>query len=160
MPFEPMTALAWVMAISAGLMSGTYLAFSVVIMKSLATLEPAQGIEAMNAINRVILKTAFMPLFFVSTIIALLMVVTGLWFWGEPGGMRAIAGGLIYFFGMFVSTAAMNVPMNNALAKVSGSSEEAVRTWKDYLVRWTRWNTSRTIASAATLIISIDLLTL
>src|SRR6056297_119726 len=140
MSLEPFTGLAWILAICAGLMAGTYLAFSVVIMKSLATLEPGKGIEAMNAINNVILRTAFMPLFFGSTVIATLMVITGIWFWGEPGANRAFTGGLIYIFGMFVTTAAANVPLNNELANVQGDGEDAVRTWTNYLNRWTRWN--------------------
>lgn len=152
-------SLAWIMAICSALMSGIYLAFSVVIMKSLATLGPSKGIEAMNAINRVILHTAFMPLFFGSSVIALLMLLTGCYFWGEIGAGACVAAGLIYLLGMFASTAVGNVPLNNALAKVSGDSEEAVRTWNRYLARWTRWNTSRTIWSVATLVICLDLLT-
>jgi len=93
MASEPFTALAWIMAICTALLSGTYLAFSVIVLPSLATLRPSEGIEAMNAINRVILKTAFMPLFFGSTVLALLMVLTGLWYWSEPGaGASFVAG--------------------------------------------------------------------
>ncbi|MEM7364429.1 MAG: anthrone oxygenase family protein, partial [Pseudomonadota bacterium] len=134
--------------------------FSVVIMKSLATLDPDKGIDAMNAINKVILRTAFMPLFFVSSAMALLMVITGIWFWGDPAAARAVTGGLIYIFGMFVITAAANVPLNNALAQVSSHSQEAIGIWDRYLVRWTRWNTTRAMASVITLVICIDLLTL
>ena len=59
---------------------------------------------------------------------------------------------------MFVITASVNVPLNNALARVSGDGDEAAQTWAHYLKRWTRWNTLRTIASLATLVICIDLL--
>ena len=158
MAWAQFETLAWPMAICAGLMAGIYLVFSVVIMKSLATLTPDKGIEAMNAINQVILKTAFMSLFFGSTVIALLMVLTAAWFWGVPGASAALAAGLIYLVGMFASTAIGNVPLNNALATVSGNGEEAVRVWNRYLTHWTRWNTSRTICSAATMVICLDLL--
>lgn len=153
-----LTALAWTMALCAGLMAGTYAAFSSFIMRSLATLDTARAIAAMNAINAVILKSTFMPLFFGSTLVALLMVIVGLWKWGEPGAGSAIAGGVTYVVGMFVVTAAVNVPLNNALAKVSGGGEEAAWTWADYLERWTRWNTLRTIASLVTLVICIEAL--
>lgn len=152
------TALTWIMALCAGLMAGTYLAFSGFIMRSLAALDTARAIAAMNAINATILKSSFMPLFFGSTIIALLMVVAGLWQWGEPGADRAAAGGVTYVVGMFIVTAAANVPLNRALAGVSGNGEEAARTWALYLKRWTRWNTLRTMASLATLIVCIELL--
>ena len=158
MTFDQFQVLAWLMAVGAGLMAGVYLAFSVVIMKSLATLNSSRGIDAMNAINKVILETAFMPLFFGSSVIALMMIGLGLWFQSEPGAGAMLAAGLVYFFGMFVSTAAFNVPLNNELAKVNGDGEEAQRIWQQYLTRWTRWNTSRTVWSFATLVICLDLL--
>ena len=157
---EYLTVLTWIMTLSSALMAGTYLAFSMVIMRSLATLGTAKGVEAMNAINRTILKTAFMPLFFGSTIISALMVIAGLWHWGEPGANRAIGGGLVYFIGMFVVTAAGNVPLNNRLDEVEGDGTEAHNMWTLYLSRWTRWNTVRTMACTLTVIICIDLLTM
>ena len=66
-----LTTLAWIMALCAGLMAGIYAAFSGFIMRSIATIGTASAITAMNAINTVILKSAFMPLFFGSTIVAI-----------------------------------------------------------------------------------------
>lgn len=153
-----LASLAWIMALCAGLMAGTYAAFSVFIMRSFSTLDTASAIAAMKAINTVILKSSFMPLFFGSTFIALLMTVAGLWQLGEPGADKVLAGGVTYVVGMFIVTAAGNVPLNNALARVSGDGEAAARTWAHYLKRWTRWNTLRTIASLATMIICIEAL--
>lgn len=153
-----LTLLAWIMALCAGLMAGIYAAFSVFIMRSFATLDTADAIAAMNAINVVILKSLFLPLFFGSTVIAALMVIAGVWQWGEPGAGKAFAAGAIYMTGMFLVTVFGNIPLNNALARVSGSGEEAAQTWARYLTRWTRWNTLRTIASLATLVICIDML--
>lgn len=151
-------SLAWIMALCAGLMAGTYAAFSSFIMRSLATLDTERAIAAMNAINTVILKSSFMPLFIGSTVIALLMVIAGLWQWGEPGADKVFAGGVTYVAGMFIVTAVGNVPLNNSLARVSGGDEAAAQTWAHYLKRWTRWNTLRTIASLATLVICIEVL--
>ncbi len=153
-----LASLAWAMALCAGLMAGIYAAFSAFIMRSFATLDTADAIAAMNAINTVILRSSFMPLFVGSTLIALLLILVGLWQWGEPGANEAFSGGLIYLFGMFIVTAAGNVRLNNALAKVAGDDEEAVQVWLDYRKRWTRWNTLRTVASLSTLIICIDIL--
>ncbi len=151
-------SLAWIMALCAALVAGIYAAFSGFIMRSLATLDTASAIAAMNAINTVILKSSFMPLFFGSTIVALLMVLVGLWQWGEPGAHMAFVGGGIYVVGMFIVTAAGNVPLNNALAKAGGDGEEAARIWAHYLERWTRWNTRRTFASLATLVACIEVI--
>ena len=153
-----LNSLAWIMALCAGLMAGIYAAFSCFIMRSFATLETALAIAAMNAINTVILKSSFMLLFFGSTLTALLMVIVGLWRWGEPGADSVLTAGVIYVVGMFIITAAVNVPLNNTLARVSGDGEEAARTWARYLKRWTLWNTQRTIASLATLFICIKML--
>ena len=112
----------------------------------------------MNAINKAILKTAFMPLFFGSSLLALVMIASGLWFLSEPGAGKMLTAGLIYFCGMFVTTAAVNVPLNNKLAKVSGEGEEAQSTWQVYLNRWKRWNTSRAFWSFFALLICLDLL--
>ena len=65
------TSLAWIMALCSGLMAGTYFAFSGFLMRSLASLGTAQAVAAMNTINSIILKSAFMPLFFGSTVIDL-----------------------------------------------------------------------------------------
>jgi uncharacterized membrane protein len=146
------------MALCAGLMAGTYFAFSGFIMRSFSTMDTMGAIAAMNAINVTIQKSLFMALFFGSTIIGLLMVVFGFWQWGNPGADRSLAAGVIYVVGMFAVTVAANVPLNNALARVSSGGEEAARTWGHYLNRWTRWNTLRTIASVATLVICIELL--
>ena len=50
---------------------GIYFTFSVFVMSSLNQIAANQAIEAMNSINRVILKSGFMPLFFGSCIVAL-----------------------------------------------------------------------------------------
>lgn len=151
-------ALLWAMALCSGLMAGTYLAFSGFIMRSLASLDTAGAVAAMNAINRVILTSSFMPLFFASTIVAAVLAGTGLWYWGEPRALWMIAAGALYVVGMFGVTGVVNVPLNNELAGVSGDGESARQVWLRYLTRWTRWNTVRSGASLITLGICIALL--
>lgn len=151
---------AWVMAMASGIMAGVYLTFSVVIMRSLSRLDPAEGIAAMNTINREIVKTAFMPLFFGSTILAVLMIGAGIWLWGNEGATGIVASGFIYFIGMFMVTALGNVPLNNKLDRVEGAGLEAVQVWTEYLSHWTRWNTVRSVACATAMVICIDQLSI
>ena len=146
----------WLMALSSALMAGTYLAFSMVIMRALARLPEPAGMAAMNQINETILKTAFMPLFFGSTALALGMITAGLLHLGDDQAMRYIAAGSVYVVGMFVVTAAANVPLNNALASADGS-DRAEEVWQRYLVQWTRWNSLRTIACLVTLSVCLTL---
>jgi uncharacterized membrane protein len=140
-----MTAMLWFCALGCGLLAGLYFAFSVFIMSALDRLGPAAGAAAMNAINSVILRSLFMPVFLLSSLASLVLAAIGVLRWGEPGAGLLIAGGLCYFVGMFVVTMAFNVPLNNLLQSSQAGNVEA--HWKRYVVSWTRWNHVRTLAS-------------
>ncbi|MBX7539579.1 DUF1772 domain-containing protein [Qipengyuania sphaerica] len=140
------TVLIWFALISAGIMAGIYFTFSVFAMRSFAELGEAAGARAMQVLNRVIVRTAFLPLFFGSTIACAALVVLGLM--GHAGPL-VIAGSAAYVLGMFVVTVAGNVPLNNRLDAVDAASEEGKAMWLEYLVRWTRFNHVRTLSSAA-----------
>jgi len=142
------TGLLWATALSTGIMAGIYFAFSTFVMQSLAALPRSQGIAAMNSINDVILSSAFMPLFFGTTLASVVLGIWGGVRWGDPGSWAMLAGAIVYVIGMFVFTAAFNVPLNEALAKVDPHGAEAAPTWSHYLTRWTAWNHARTAASA------------
>jgi len=140
------TALIWFCALGCALIGGLYFAFSAFIMRALGGIDRAAGIAAMNAINTVILRSAFMPLFLGTTLASAALVVYGFVQAGSPRGPLLIAGVLLYVIGMFVVTMAFNVPLNNAL--LAGGERDAA-TWQRYVVSWTRWNHLRTVASLA-----------
>jgi uncharacterized membrane protein len=51
-----------------------------------------------------------------------------------------------------------NVPLNHRLAGLAATDPEAASLWHDYLQRWTRLNTVRTVtAGAAALMYSLAL---
>lgn len=141
------TILLWTAALGSGLMAGVYFAFSVFVMKAFAELETTQAIAAMNAINKVILRSLFMPLFFGSTIISVLLIVVAFSHWSDVGAAAALIAGLVYFSGMFMCTVIFNVPLNNRLAEINGDSADAGLVWSHYLKTWTRWNHLRTVSS-------------
>lgn len=60
-----------------------------------------------------------------------------------------IARGLIYFGWVFLCTAFLNVPLNNAVAAVNPASGDAATVWERYLKDWTLWNHVRTTSSTA-----------
>jgi hypothetical protein len=62
------------------------------------------GVTAMNAINRVILRSAFMPLFVGTTLASGALAVIGVMHLGAPGALHLIAGGLLHVAGMFLVT--------------------------------------------------------
>lgn len=142
------SGLLWFSAVGCGLMAGVYFAFSTFVMTALGRLDQAAGIAAMNAINVDIVRSLFMPLFLGTTAAGAALVVMGALRLSEPGAVSMIAGGGLYVFGMFVVTAAFNVPLNDALAAVQPSSPEASVVWAAYLKDWVLWNHVRTVASA------------
>lgn len=142
------TALLWFCAIGCGLIAGLYFAFSTFIMAALARIPDVAGIAAMQAINSVILRSLFMPLFYGTTLASLAIAVAALLRWDAQGSPAMLAGGSVYVAGMFICTVALNVPLNNALAGIDGGSAESARVWAGYLKNWTYWNHIRTLASA------------
>ena len=144
------TVLLWLAALGSGLMAGVYFAFSAFIMRAFGTIDGGHAVAAMNAINTTILQSSFMPLFFGSTIVSMLLAVAALVYWGEPGAAMALAAGGLYLLGMFVCTAAFNVPLNNSLAAISENDGDAQKVWSHYLKTWTSWNHLRTVCSLVT----------
>ncbi|WGY73596.1 DUF1772 domain-containing protein [Burkholderia cepacia] len=143
------SALLWGSAIGCGLMAGVYFAFSTFVMTSLGRIAPQAGAAAMNAINVDIVRSPFMPLFLGTTLMALALVVVALFDRDRPGAMAAAAGGVLYVFGMFAVTMAVNVPLNDALAAADPATAQGVAQWTRYVHDWTMWNHVRTVASAA-----------
>jgi uncharacterized membrane protein len=143
------TALLWFSAIGCGLLAGLYFAFSTFIMTALGRIDQAAGISAMNAINKVIVQSAFLPVFMGSTLTCLVLAILTPFRWDEPGAALWLIGSMLYVVGMFVVTAVFNVPLNNALMAVAPASSEAATLWARYLTDWTWWNHVRTVASTA-----------
>jgi uncharacterized membrane protein len=140
---EGASVFLWFSAIGCGLLGGLYFAFSTFIMRALASLAGALGAAAMNAINRDILRSLFMPLFFGTSLASVALAALALLDLAAPRSMLMLAGGIIYPLGMFVVTMAANVPLNNKLARAEGVGA----VWADYLKRWTPWNHVRTLSS-------------
>ena len=142
-----MDVLLWAAAVSSGLMAGVYCAFSTFIMPAFRRLEGGQGAVSMVSINEVILRSWFMPLFFGSTLLSVLLVTVALFFWDGIWSLVQLIAGLVYLLGMFVCTAAFNVPLNNALVADQSGAGGSGAVWEDYLERWTRWNHVRSFSS-------------
>ncbi|NJS13437.1 MAG: DUF1772 domain-containing protein [Sphingopyxis sp.] len=130
-----------------GVMAGIYFAFSVFIMKAFASMPGPSGAVAMRAINDVILKTAFMPLFFLSTALCAVLSIFAAFNWEDRGSGIILSAALLYVVGMFVVTAAFNVPLNNKLAALNMQTIDVEITWKSYVQIWTNYNHIRAVSS-------------
>jgi len=147
-----------VAAVGAGLMAGVYFAFSGFIMRSLDQLGAAPAADAMNAINKVILRSWFMGLFFGSTLLYAVLAAVAVFDTDLAGRWLLFAAGLIYVVGMFLCTAMFNVPLNNRLADAGSDNNAKTETWTHYFRYWTRWNHLRSVCSLAVLVLSIHYL--
>ncbi len=143
-----LTAILWFCAVGSGLMAGVYFAFSGFIMASFARIETSAGILAMQSINDVILRSAFMPFFFGTSFAAAGVAALALSDLSRSGAVLMASAGVLYFSGMFLCTMFFNVPLNNKLKEADSHSAYGADVWDLYLRQWTRWNHVRTIASA------------
>jgi uncharacterized membrane protein len=141
--------------LGSGMMAGLFCSFSYFIMQALSEIPPVKGIAAMQSINRVIVKPAFLFIFFGTGIACVVFLVLG---WEQLDNVTltwASAGGVVYVLGSIVVTIVFNVPLNDRLAVVDAESEAGTKMWQHYLVRWTRWNHVRSIATIASTILLV-----
>lgn len=132
-------------ALGSGLLGGFYFTFSCVVMKSLGRSE--NGADVMRRINVDVLNVPFLGAFFGTAILSALILVYAWLHWSWPAVWPMLGGSGLYLLGSFGVTVVFNVPLNNRLARVESSAGEGEAIWRDYLVRWTRWNHLRCAAS-------------
>jgi len=142
-------ATSFFATLGSAVMTGLFFTFSVFMMRALASLPPAQGIAAMQAVNVKIITPLFLLVFLgtalASAVISVAMLVT----WPERGAPYLLAGSAFYLLGVFLVTMAVNVPKNNALDRIVLADAEAASMWKEYVRSWTAWNHVRSVASLA-----------
>ncbi|BCG62550.1 MAG: hypothetical protein methR_P0193 [Methyloprofundus sp.] len=148
--------ISFSIAIAAAVMAGIFFAFSSFVMTALGNIAPAEGIRAMQRINIDVFCWSFSLLFFGVPLSALGLGIFAVWQWPQPGSGYYLLGSIVYLVGCFGVTAAANVPLNNALARVDPSADNATNEWRGYLVCWTRWNHVRTVACLIACILIIS----
>ncbi|MEM8539525.1 MAG: anthrone oxygenase family protein [Pseudomonadota bacterium] len=130
-----------------GLVSGVFLTFSDFVMKSLAASRPAAGTEAMQIINRKVFRSIFMVLLIGMIPISILTAIMGFFFYDGVLSALLVVAGLLYFSGVFLSSAFGNIPMNNALESLPLGGAEAQSYWPEYVRGWVLWNHVRWLAA-------------
>ncbi|MEU2348110.1 anthrone oxygenase family protein [Modestobacter sp. NPDC049651] len=139
-----MRPLVGVTAAGALLVSGAFLVFSVMVLPALRALSTAEGVRAMQSVNRVAVRPVFMLLLFGTAVLCVLVAVLEL-----RGDRRVLvlAGVGLYLAGAVLVTGLGNVPLNDTLA--AADPDAAGSVWESFLTRWTAWNTVRTVTSLA-----------
>ncbi|MEU2772152.1 anthrone oxygenase family protein [Streptomyces sp. NPDC007162] len=151
----PYYVLVLLGVLGTGLVAGVFCGFSTFVMRGLASLPPAQGIAAMNAINRSALAPAFMLVFAGSAVVSAMIAVVTFVVWPDEGKVVLLLGSALYLFGSYGLTVVANVPRNEALAKLEPGAPEAASYWPVYVREWTFWNHLRTLASAAAALVFV-----
>ncbi len=144
-------------ALGSALVAGVFFAFSTFIMKALGSLQPEQGIAAMQSINVTVLNPWFFTVFFGTGAGCIFLAIFALLNWSGPVATHLAVVSMLYIVGSIVVTMVFNVPLNNALARADANNPDSVSLWRHYLHRWTFWNHVRTggsLAAAALLILA------
>jgi uncharacterized membrane protein len=144
-PYFVLTVLG---VLGTGLVAGVFCGFSTFVMRGLATLPPAQGVAAMNAINVAAVTPPFMAVFLGSAVLCAMIAVVTFVLWPDEGTVELLVGSALYLFGSFGLTVVANVPRNDTLAGLEPDTPEAAAYWPAYVREWTMWNHVRTSASA------------
>ncbi|MCZ6859620.1 MAG: DUF1772 domain-containing protein [Alphaproteobacteria bacterium] len=148
------------------LTAGFVLAFAVVVMPGIKSLNDREFIRTFQVIDRVIQSSQ--PIFmlvWIGSIVALVTsTVLGI---GQLDGterLLIIFAALIYLLGVQLPTFTINVPLNNKLQTLDvDAMNEATRraARKDFEPRWILWNSIRTaFASLASALLIVLLLRL
>jgi uncharacterized membrane protein len=144
-----LVVLTWLSALGCALVAGVFFAFSAFVMRALAQRPAPEAIATMQAINVVVVQSAFIAVFVGTAATSAFLVLMAVLKSGDSRAPWWLAGGLLYVAGTFVLTIARNVPLNEALARCDPPSAKAVDLWSRYLKEWTWWNHVRAAASLA-----------
>lgn len=132
-------------AIGSGLLGGVLFAFSSFVMPALRRVPAADGITAMQSINRQATTFAFGSLIAVTVALA---AGTGLHALThrDQAGAGWVGAGTISILVALAITGGYNVPRNNRLATFDAERPDAARYWSTYLTEWVVANHLRTAA--------------
>lgn len=105
--------------------------------------------RSMQSINRTIVRSVFMPIFMVTALCSVAIVVVTLMSWTGADAALRLSASVLYVVGALGVTMVANVPRNIRLDAADPSTAEGERAWSAYLAGWVPWNHVRTVASAA-----------
>ena len=143
------------------LTAGFVLAFALVVMPGIRSLNDREFIRAFQVIDGVIQngQPIFMLVWLGSVVALVTSIVLGIGQLDETGRLLIISAALIYLLGVQLPTFTINVPLNNKLQTldVDTMNEATLKAArKDFEPRWILWNSIRTaFASLASSLLMI-----
>ena len=141
------------LALWSAVIGGVFSAFSEFIMAALLRTAPEGAIEAMQHINRTVIKTQFVAGILLIALFSVAFAVFAVLAFKGIARSALILAPFVYIPSVFLMTIAGNVPMNNKLERLVHTTTEAKSYWQVYGRVWTRLNHVRSIGSVLTAII-------
>ncbi len=138
------------LALWSAIVAGNFSAFSEFIMSALKKTEPSGGIEAMQNINRDVIKTQFVAGILSIAAFSAIFAAYSLFVFEGAALVTLVLASLVYLASVFFVTMVGNVPMNDALARLDHDSLDARIYWEKYTRTWTRLNHARSFGSILT----------
>jgi len=138
------------LALWSAVIGGVFSAFSEFIMAGLLKTAPSGGIEAMQHINRTVIKTQFVAGILSIALFSVLIALYSLTVFEGAALAALILAPIVYLPTVFFMTMLGNVPMNNKLDRLDYTSAEAETYWIEYGRNWTRLNHVRSCGSVLT----------
>ncbi|MFF8847101.1 DUF1772 domain-containing protein [Streptomyces sp. NPDC015127] len=144
------TAALVASTVATGLMAGLFAAFAYAVMPGLARSDDQVFVQVMQHINRVIINGWFLVPFLLPLPLLVLAAV-------QPGGGHGgaarwwIVAALVLYVVAFGVTGTQNVPLNEALDKVSlaGDPARLKAARAAFENTWVTWNTVRAVLHTA-----------
>ena len=138
------------LALWSAIVGGVFSAFSEFIMSALLKAKPESGIEAMQHINRDVIRTQFVAGILSIAVFSALFTLYSIAVFEGAALVTLILASAVYLPSVFFMTMIGNVPMNNRLDALDHTSAEAHAYWLEYGRKWTRLNHYRSLGSVLT----------
>lgn len=129
------------------LLGGNFFAFSALFLRAVGGLTAERGIVAMQATVTAAKTQALLVLFFGTAVVCLVLGALSAFHWDDPFAPYALAGATVFLLGGFAVTMLWIIPLNKKLLAASPDAASAREHWREFRVRWARWNHLRTIAT-------------
>ena len=147
--------------IGCALVAGVFLTFSDFVMRSLKGAKTSAGVEVMQLINREVYTTIFLVLLLGMSALTPALGVYAFAYLDDATGGLMLAGGILYFAGVFIVSVVRNVPMNKRLDTLVSTDTTTAAYWTNtYLPRWTFWNSVRAVSAGAAAVCFLVALTI
>lgn len=153
MTYEWLLYANFFLALWSAVIGGVFSAFSEFIMAGLLRASPSAGIQAMQEINKTVIRTQFVAGIMLIPVLSVAVAVYGANHFEGAARIALIAAPAIYIPSVFLMTMIGNVPMNNRLESLDPESAEATAYWQVYGRRWTRLNHFRSLGSILTALV-------